>query len=131
MDPIEAAAQLAADFQLPLHVDACFGGFMLPWLEKIGDEIPVFDFRCPGVTSMSVGGAANLSVCPYKHTRARSLSSLSSLSLSASYPFSDTQADIHKYGWGPKGASVVLFRHNAIRRNAVRPPAQLHIVVLL
>jgi hypothetical protein len=38
---------------LPLHVDACFGGFMLPWMEKLGHKIPTWDFRVPGVTSIS------------------------------------------------------------------------------
>src|SRR5690606_6395948 len=53
IDPIEALGQLALKKGLPLHVDACFGGFMLPWLEKIGVSIPKFDFRVPGVTSIS------------------------------------------------------------------------------
>jgi glutamate/tyrosine decarboxylase-like PLP-dependent enzyme len=34
-------------------VDACLGGFVLPWADKLGYEIPPFDFRLPGVTSMS------------------------------------------------------------------------------
>lgn len=53
MDPIERLSELAVRRKLPLHVDSCFGGFMLPWLEKQGYPIPVFDFRLPGVTSMS------------------------------------------------------------------------------
>ena len=53
MDPIEAVAALALAHQVPCHVDACFGGFMLPWLEQLGHPIAVFDFRAPGVTSMS------------------------------------------------------------------------------
>jgi sphinganine-1-phosphate aldolase len=35
------------------HTDACLGGFVLPWAEKLGHAIPPFDFRLPGVTSMS------------------------------------------------------------------------------
>jgi glutamate/tyrosine decarboxylase-like PLP-dependent enzyme len=34
-------------------VDGCLGGFVLPWIEKLGYDVPVFDFRLPGVTSMS------------------------------------------------------------------------------
>jgi glutamate/tyrosine decarboxylase-like PLP-dependent enzyme len=34
-------------------VDGCLGGFILPWIEKLGYNVPVFDFRLPGVTSMS------------------------------------------------------------------------------
>ena len=53
VDPIEELAQIALKKKLPLHVDACFGGFILPWLEKIGVEIPNWDFRVEGVTSIS------------------------------------------------------------------------------
>jgi sphinganine-1-phosphate aldolase len=53
VDPIEELATLALKHDLPLHVDACFGGFMLPWLEKLGQKIPLWDFRVHGVTSIS------------------------------------------------------------------------------
>ena len=36
-----------------LHVDGCLGGFILPWGEELGYDIPVFDYRLPGVTSIS------------------------------------------------------------------------------
>lgn len=77
VDPIEALSDLALARGLPLHVDACFGGFMMPWLEKLGCKIPLWDFRVPGVTSIS--------------------------------------ADIHKYGYCPRGASVVLYRNAELR----------------
>ena len=53
VDPIYELGELAQRHKVPLHVDACFGGFMLPWLEKIGVAIPAWDFRVPGVTSIS------------------------------------------------------------------------------
>ncbi len=53
IDPIEALSDLALEHELPLHVDACIGGFFLPWAERLGRGIPPFDFRLPGVTSMS------------------------------------------------------------------------------
>lgn len=53
IDPIEAIAEVALDRGVPFHVDACFGGFLLPWLEELGYDIPRFDFRIDGVTSMS------------------------------------------------------------------------------
>ena len=55
VDPIEELSELALRHNLPLHVDACFGGFMLPWVEKLGYPVPKWDFRVPGVTSISVG----------------------------------------------------------------------------
>lgn len=77
IDPIEDLSALALKHSLPLHVDACFGGFMLPWVEKIGYEVPLWDFRVPGVTSIS--------------------------------------ADIHKYGYSSKGASVISYSSEEIR----------------
>lgn len=77
VDPISELSDIALRHGLPLHVDACFGGFMLPWLEKLGYKIPTFDFRIPGVTSMS--------------------------------------ADVHKYGYSSKGASVILYRNEELR----------------
>ena len=72
MDPVTELAALAAEHGVGCHVDACIGGFMLPFLERIGIDVPQWDFRVPGVTEMS--------------------------------------ADVHKYGYAPKGASVVLHR---------------------
>ena len=53
IDPIEEIGAVAQEHGVPFHVDACFGGFILPWIEKLGHDIPTFDFRIPGVTSMS------------------------------------------------------------------------------
>lgn len=72
IDPISQLGELALQHGLPLHVDACIGGFILPFLEKLGRPVPAFDFRVEGVTSIS--------------------------------------ADLHKYGYTPKGASVLLYR---------------------
>jgi glutamate/tyrosine decarboxylase-like PLP-dependent enzyme len=35
------------------HTDACLGGYLLPWAERLGYPVPAFDFRLTGVTSMS------------------------------------------------------------------------------
>jgi sphinganine-1-phosphate aldolase len=72
MDPVTELAALAAEHGAGCHVDACIGGFVLPFLERLGHDVPPWDFRVPGVTEMS--------------------------------------ADVHKYGYVPKGASVVLHR---------------------
>lgn len=70
VDPVEEISDIALEKGLPLHIDACIGGFMLPWLarlptcrmrftclhcrvEKLGYPVPLFDFRLAGVTSMS------------------------------------------------------------------------------
>jgi sphinganine-1-phosphate aldolase len=72
VDPIAELGALALERKLPLHVDACVGGFILPWLERLGRRVPRWDFRVPGVTSIS--------------------------------------ADLHKFGYAAKGASLLLWR---------------------
>jgi sphinganine-1-phosphate aldolase len=52
-DPIEELAALAAGAGVGFHADACLGGFVLPWAERLGYPVAPFDFRVPGVTSMS------------------------------------------------------------------------------
>lgn len=79
VDPIVELAAIAQKHGILCHVDACVGGFMLPFVRKLGYSIPDFDFRVPGVTSIS--------------------------------------ADLHKYGYAAKGASLILYRRREIRRH--------------
>ncbi len=81
IDPIPEMAAAASAAGVPFHVDACLGGFMLPWVEKLGRSVTPWDFRVPGVTSIS--------------------------------------ADVHKYGYGIKGASVLLHRPKENLRHQV------------
>ena len=53
LDPIEEVGAIAEEKGIPMHVDACIGGFMLPWVERLGYPIKPFDFRVRGVTSIS------------------------------------------------------------------------------
>lgn len=68
LDPIAEVATAAAERGIACHVDACIGGWVLPFW----GELPDWDFRVPGVTSVS--------------------------------------ADLHKFGYAPKGVSVLLQR---------------------
>ncbi len=54
VDPIAEIAALAAARDINCHVDACMGGVTLPMLERLGYPVTAFDFRVPGVTSISV-----------------------------------------------------------------------------
>ena len=78
IDPLETLSDIALRHKIGFHVDGCLGGFILPWIEKLGYNLPRFDFRLPGLTSMS--------------------------------------ADTHKYGYGLKGTSVVLYSNSNLRR---------------
>jgi sphinganine-1-phosphate aldolase len=53
VDPIADIAALALDRGILCHVDACMGGFLLPFLTQLGRFDEPFDFRVPGVTSIS------------------------------------------------------------------------------
>ncbi len=54
LDPIKEFAEIAEEKKVWLHVDACVGGFILPYFKKLGEPIPDFDFRIPGVSSISM-----------------------------------------------------------------------------
>lgn len=51
VDPIEEIGEIAVDKGIPFHVDAAFGGFVLPFLDDFHE---LYDFRSPGVTSIGV-----------------------------------------------------------------------------
>ena len=53
VDPIAELGAVAQQKGVGLHVDSCLGGFILPFGQELGYDIPVFDFRVPGVTSIS------------------------------------------------------------------------------
>jgi len=53
IDPMEALSDLALKYGLRLHVDACLGGFTLPFIKELGGHVPAFDFALPGVSSIS------------------------------------------------------------------------------
>lgn len=77
MDPIVEVGKLAERYNIPFHVDACLGGFLIVFMEKAGFKLEPFDFRVKSVTSIS--------------------------------------ADTHKYGYAPKGSSVVLYSDKKYR----------------
>ena len=54
VDPVPAIAAAAAERGVRCHVDACFGGWVLPYLRRLGADLPPFDLSVPGVTSISV-----------------------------------------------------------------------------
>jgi glutamate/tyrosine decarboxylase-like PLP-dependent enzyme len=54
VDPIREIGQLALERDLLFHVDGCMGGFLLPYFARLGSPVPDYDFRVPGVTSISM-----------------------------------------------------------------------------
>ncbi|SDR71962.1 Glutamate or tyrosine decarboxylase [Friedmanniella luteola] len=78
VDPVTEIATHAQAAGVRCHVDACIGGWLLPFLRRDDPELPAFSFLVPGVTSISV--------------------------------------DLHKYGYTPKGVSLLLHRSAQLRR---------------
>jgi glutamate/tyrosine decarboxylase-like PLP-dependent enzyme len=54
VDPIGRIGEVALKYGLLFHVDACAGGFLLPYFRRLGVGVPDFDFEVPGVTSISM-----------------------------------------------------------------------------
>ncbi len=77
VDPIPALAELAAERDIRCHDDACIGGWVLPYADRLGRPVPPWSFEVEGVTSISV--------------------------------------DTHKYGYAPKGTSLLLHRTAELR----------------
>ncbi|UDY24199.1 pyridoxal phosphate-dependent decarboxylase family protein [Nocardioides sp. Kera G14] len=78
IDPVTAIAATAAARGVRCHVDACIGGWVLPFGARLGREVEPWTFAVPGVTSISM--------------------------------------DTHKYGYAPKGTSILLHRTPELRR---------------
>ncbi|RHZ88506.1 hypothetical protein Glove_22g74 [Diversispora epigaea] len=78
IDDIPSLAAIAKKYNIGMHVDCCLGSFLVPFLEAAGFPAQPFDFRIPGVTSIS--------------------------------------CDTHKYGFAPKGSSVIMYRTKALRK---------------
>lgn len=77
MDDIEEIAKLGIKYNIPVHVDACLGSFVIGFMKRAGYSVRPFDFSVKGVTSISV--------------------------------------DTHKYGFAPKGSSVVIYSEEKFR----------------
>jgi tyrosine decarboxylase / aspartate 1-decarboxylase len=54
IDPIENLSQVAIAHSIPLHIDAAFGGLVIPFLKNLGYAVPNFDFKIEGVQSLTV-----------------------------------------------------------------------------
>eukprot|EP00095_Tigriopus_kingsejongensis_P001686 maker-scaffold1658_size31987-snap-gene-0.8 protein:Tk01686 transcript:maker-scaffold1658_size31987-snap-gene-0.8-mRNA-1 annotation:"sphingosine-1-phosphate lyase 1 isoform x1" len=79
IDDIAAIGQLGLEYDIPVHVDACLGGFLIVFMRQAGFDVRPFDFNVPGVCSIS--------------------------------------ADTHKYGYAPKGSSVILYSKPIFRHH--------------
>ena len=54
VDPVTEVAAVAAERGVRCHVDACIGGWVLPYAARLGRDVPPWTFAVDGVTSISV-----------------------------------------------------------------------------
>ena len=54
IDPIPELSEIAFEHGIGFHSDACLGGFVIPFADRLGYSVPAIDFRLRGVTSISV-----------------------------------------------------------------------------
>ena len=54
VDPIPELGAMCRDLGVPLHVDAAWGGFVIPFAKRLGRRVPDFDLGVPGVTTLAV-----------------------------------------------------------------------------
>jgi tyrosine decarboxylase/aspartate 1-decarboxylase len=54
IDPIDKLSEIALEHGIYLHVDAAFGGLIIPFLEGINNDVAEFDFRLESVKSITV-----------------------------------------------------------------------------
>ncbi|MEM2726688.1 MAG: aspartate aminotransferase family protein [Archaeoglobaceae archaeon] len=87
VDDVKSIAEIT-NGKIWLHVDACMGGFILPFVKKLGDKITEFDFGIENVFSIS--------------------------------------SDLHKYGYAPRGASLILYRSPELRKGQIFVNASWH-----
>lgn len=86
VDPIRELSDVALKNNLYLHVDAAFGGFVLPFLKDLGFNVPDFDFSLPGVCSVTIDPhKMGLAPIPAGGILFRELSMTKVISTSASY----------------------------------------------
>ncbi|HID24907.1 MAG TPA: tyrosine decarboxylase MfnA [Thermoplasmata archaeon] len=54
IDPIKEISEICAEKNIFLHIDAAFGGFLIPFLKEMGYNLPAFDFSLEGVCTVSL-----------------------------------------------------------------------------
>jgi sphinganine-1-phosphate aldolase len=113
MDPVEAVSAIAVERKLPLHVDACVGGFLLPFVEKLGYPVLTLSLPLSLPPSLALALTTHSPLCcavlwwccvqvPKWDFRVAGVTSIS--------------VDLHKFGYTHKGASVLAWRHASDRK---------------
>lgn len=108
VDPIPELAALCEDLRVPLHVDAAFGGFVIPFAKRLGHALPDFDLRLRGVTTLCVDPhKMGMAPIPSGVLFARDAADLDALAVSSPYVSVERQPTIQ--GTRPGAAAAATW----------------------
>jgi len=113
IDPIQGLSNICRDNDIYLHVDAAFGGFSIPFLRDAGYNLPEFDFKIPGVSSITIDPhKMGLAPIPTGGILFRSQEFLDSMSIETPYLTEDRQSTIVGTRTGASTAATwALLKH--------------------
>lgn len=95
IDPLPELSDLCSDEQVFFHVDAAFGGFVIPFLKELGYQAPDFDFRLKGVSSISIDShKMGYAAIPLGTLMVRNKQWLESISVDSPYISSEKQSGL-------------------------------------
>jgi tyrosine decarboxylase / aspartate 1-decarboxylase len=113
IDPIEKLSHICQKRNIFLHVDAAFGGFSIPFLKDLGYDLPEFDFKLPGVCSITIDPhKMGLAPIPTGGILFRDKRYLDAMSIETPYLTEDSQSTIVGTRSGASAAATwALLKH--------------------
>ena len=113
IDPIPDLSEICRDENIFLHIDAAFGGFIIPFLKELKYDIPDFDFSLKGVSSISVDvHKMGCSVIPLGVLFVRERKWLDEISVKTPYISSEKQVGIlATRSGGPVAAAYAVTKY--------------------
>lgn len=113
IDPIPELSEICYNENIFLHIDAAFGGFVIPFLKELNYNIPDFDFRLKGVSSISIDAhKMGYSAIPLGALIIRNKEWLDEISVKTPYISSNKQAGLlATRSGGPVAAAFAVSKY--------------------
>lgn len=110
VDPIPELSEIAVVHDVYFHIDASFGGFILPFLKELGFYAPDFDFRFPGVCSITVDPhKMGLAPIPAGGILFKDASMIKAISMKVSYIAGGQTEQATLVGTRPSASSIAVW----------------------
>ena len=95
IDPIPELSEICTDEHIFFHVDAAFGGFVIPFLKELQYKVTDFDFQLKGVSTISIDShKMGYAAIPLGTLVVRKKQWLETISVDSPYISSEKQAGI-------------------------------------